>query len=209
MKKIITLTAIALMSISSAMAQTMTLTIEGKEVKNGDEVIVEKTFEDMTQWAIPNVLKVYDLNADVELRNNISQTVELTGQDLDKDHTNHLACCPPPFNCSTANEDNGFISSCTMTNLTPGQVVKSNKFIHYAYSKEPTEPFTRTAKIKLQGAQETIEFTLIFRVSETNGISSINADEKDVPTYNMAGQKVNGNAAKNTILIRNGRKFIK
>lgn len=45
MKKIFTLIALAWLSISSISAQTMTLTIEGKEVKNGDNVVVSRTPE--------------------------------------------------------------------------------------------------------------------------------------------------------------------
>lgn len=207
MKKIFTLIALAWLSISSISAQTMTLTIEGKEVKNGDNVVVSRTPDEIWKWAIPNVLKAYELSSNVSFKTLTDQTVTLQGEDLDRGTVGTLECCPSGFNCTAANEANNYISESVMKNLTAGQEITGETFIHIAWKKDaPTLPLERHTRISLKGEKETISFNLTFVVSNETGIHDITVDEENVAAQNIAGQQV-GKAAKG-ILIKNGKKYI-
>lgn len=210
MKRFYTVIAALVLGISSIAAQTMTLKIEGKEVKNGETVVVKKTVADMKTVVIPNILTKYDLHADVELTTSIAQTILLSGEDLEKDAANHLACCPAPFTCQTATAENNFISTCEMKDLTAGQVVKGQTFIHYAY-KDNVEPnpadFERNCKLTLKGASETMVVNVKFVVGNPSGVNEVTIDNTlNGAAYNLAGQRV-GAGAKG-IVIRNGKKVL-
>lgn len=210
MKKIYAILAVLMLGMSSMTAQTMTLKIEGKEVKNGDDVTINKQISDMKNVVVPNKLIKYDLHANnVELTSNIAQEILLTGEDLDKDDKNHLACCPTFFSCTTANAENNYISECIM-NLSANQVASGEKFIHYAYedNKDPNPAdFVRNCKLTLKGSSETMVVNIKFVVGNPTGVNDVAIDNiLNGQTYNLAGQKVNANTK--GLVIRNGKKII-
>lgn len=204
MKKIFTTIAMALLAAGSLSAQTMTLSIEGKEVKDGDNVIVHKAAQ---ETVLNPALKMYDLGVKVEFKSLIAQSVETSGSDLDQ-ITPGLACCPTGFTCTTANAENGWLSKGTMTDLTAGQEV-NGEWIHYNYgaNKKPADGTIRKSTISFKGASETITFNLTIDTNLTDGINEVTPLKADAPAYNIAGQKVNANAK--GIVIKAGKKFIK
>lgn len=208
MKKIFTLVALAMLGISSISAQTMTLTIEGKEVKDGDNVVVNRAPDDIWEWVIPNVLKAYELSPNVVFKTLIDQTVTLQGEDLDKGNVGTLECCPAGFNCTAANAASNYVSESKMSNLTAGQEITGKTFIHIAWKKDaPTLPLERHTRISLKGEKETISFNLTFVVSDETGIETIMSDEAtDAPAFNIAGQKVSENAK--GIIVKKGKKYL-
>lgn len=162
MKKIYTVIAMALLGISSMSAQTMTLKIEGKEVKNGDDIVIHKAPKETKVGP----MTMYDLGVEVEFKSNIAQTVETEGIDLDQVAPG-LACCPTGFTCTTAGANNGWVSTGSMTNLTAGREV-NGEWIHYNYQKtKPADGTVRKSKITLKGASETIVFTLTIDTDTT------------------------------------------
>lgn len=203
MKKIYAMAALLWLSVAGVSAQTMSISIEGKEVKNGDNVVVTK----LAKEAAVGPFTMYDLGVDVVFRTNVAQTVSTEGVDLDK-VTPGLACCPPGFTCTTANADNGWTSTGTMTGLEAGREVKG-EWIHYNYQRTQPEMGTeRSAVITFRGATETISFNLIIKVGEPSAIEQAAADaDLKANTYNVAGQRV-GQTAKG-LLIRNGKKYMK
>lgn len=200
MKKIYTIIAAALLGIGSLSAQTMTITIEGKEVKNGDNIVINKA----PKGTAVGPMTMYDLGVDVQFKSNIAQTVESTGIDLDQVSPG-LACCPTGFTCTTANSDNNWTSTGTMTNLDAGREV-NGEWIHYNYgTKKPADGTVRKSKITFKGASETITFNLTIDTNAT-GINEITTEsDAKAPAYNMAGQRVT--EAKG-LVIKNGRKYI-
>lgn len=209
MKKIFTLIALALLAAGSISAQTMTLTIEGKEVKNGDDVVINRTPDNIWEWAVPNLIKAYELSADIVFKTLIDQSVILQGEDLDKGTVGTLECCPSGFSCTAANESSNYVSESAMNNLTAGQEITGKTFIHIAWKKnEPALPLERHTRITLKGKEESIAFNLTFVVSNETGIETIMASNAaDAPAYNIAGQKVGANAT--GIIIKGGKKTIK
>lgn len=203
MKRFYTIIAAALLGISSVSAQTMTITIEGKEVKNGDDIVVKKA---ANETVLNPALKMYDLGVDVKFKSLVAQTVETEGIDLDQ-VTPGLACCPTGFTCTTANASNGWVSSGTMTNLTAGQEV-NGEWIHYNYgaNKKPADGTVRKSKITFKGATETITFNLTIDTNVSAGINDITVDEADAPAYNIAGQRIS--APVKGIIIKNGKKYV-
>lgn len=203
MKKIITLIAVAMLGISSMMAQTMTLTIEGKEVKNGDNIEVKK----LPRETVMPFGTLYELGVEVELTSLISQSVR--GEGIDFDHVSPgLAVCPTGFSCGNpTSETNNYLTYVDMKNLDAGRIVKG-EWIHYNYAaKKPEVGLTRKSQISIKGESETITFNLTITVADPAGIENIMADEDvNAPAYNMAGQKV-GSDAKG-IVIKGGKKFI-
>lgn len=201
MKKIFTLIALAWLSISSISAQTMTLTIEGKEVKNGDNIVIDK----VAKATKVGPLTLYELGVETELKAISAQTITCEGIDLDQTEPG-LQCCPTGFNCTAANADNGWTSNVSMPNLEAGREV-NGEWIHYNYQRnKPVVGSTRKSKITLKGASETISFNLTINVADETGIHDITVDEENVAAQNIAGQQV-GKAAKG-ILIKNGKKYI-
>lgn len=201
MKKIFTLIALALLAAGSISAQTMTLTIEGKEVKNGDDVVINK----LAKGTPVGPMTMYELGVEVEFKSLIAQTVETEGIDLDE-MTPGLACCPTGFSCTTASADNGWKSIGTMPNLAAGQEV-NGEWIHYGYkTTKPSDGLVRKSKITFKGTSETISFNLTIN-NTTSGIENVMNENHDIaPTYNIAGQKVGANAT--GIIIKGGKKYI-
>lgn len=201
MKKFFTLIALAMLCISSMSAQTMTLTIEGKEVKNGDNIVIDK----VAKATKVGPLTMYDLGVETEFKSLIAQTVTTEGIDLDQVSPG-LACCPTGFTCTTANADNNWLSTGEMKNLAANQEV-NGEWIHYNYQKtKPEVGKSRKSKITFKGASETISFNLTINIADETGIHDITVDEENAAAQNIAGQQV-GKAAKG-ILIKNGKKYI-
>lgn len=202
MKRLFTLIAVALMSAGSMSAQTMVIKIEGKEVKNGDDVVINKL---VNETVLNPALTMYDLGVNVEFKTLVAQTVETEGIDLDQ-ITPGLACCPIGFTCTTANAANNWISTGTMSNLEAGREV-NGEWIHYNYGRnnKPADGVSRKSKITFKGATETISFNLTINNTATN-INEIIADESEnAVKYNVAGQIVNGNYK--GIIVKKGMKY--
>lgn len=204
MKKIFTLIAVALLAAGSVSAQTMTIKIEGKEVKNGDNITIHKAVK---ETVLNPALKMYDLGVEVEFKSLIAQSVETSGVDLDQ-VTPGLACCPTGFTCTTANADNGWLSKGTMTNLEAGREV-NGEWIHYNYgaNKKPAEGTVRKSTITFKGASETITFNLTIDTNASAGIEGVTILKADAPAYNIVGQRVNENSK--GIIVKAGKKYIK
>lgn len=203
MKKIFTLIAVAMLGISSMMAQTMTLTIEGKEVKNGDNIEVKK----LPKETVMPFGTLYELGVDVELTSLISQNARGEGIDYDQVSPG-LAVCPTGFSCGDpTNKENNYLTFVDMKNLTAGQTIKG-EWIHYNYAtKKPETGLTRKSQISIKGESEAITFNLTITVADPAGINEITAPADDNATaYNIAGQKVNSNAK--GIIIKGGKKFM-
>lgn len=194
--------AVLALAISSVAAQTMTIKIEGQEVKNGDNVVINKAPGGQT---LP-IGTIYELGVEVELTSLIAQTIEVTGVDLDKVAPG-LACCPTGFTCTTAGDNNNWVSSCTMSGLTAGRQVKG-EWIHYSYgiNNKPADGTARHCAITLKGASETIQFNLTIdtNTSAINGVTMDSANNG--AAFNLAGQRVNAEAK--GIVIRNGKKYL-
>lgn len=195
--------AALILGIGSMSAQTMTIKIEGQEVKNGDNVVINKAAK---ETVLNPVLKMYDLGVEVEFKSLIAQTVETSGIDLDK-VTPGLACCPTGFTCTTANADNGWLSTGTMKDLEAGREV-NGEWIHYSYgaNKKPADGTVRKSTITFKGASETITFNLTIDTnpSAINGVTVEPANNG--AAFNLAGQRVNAEAK--GIIIRNGKKML-
>lgn len=202
MKKIFTLIAAALLGIGSMSAQTMTIKIDGTEVKNGDNLVITKLAKETPVG--PYVM--YDLGVDVEFKTLIAQTVATEGIDLSQVAPG-LACCPTGFTCTTANASNGWTSTGSMTNLEAGREV-NGEWIHYNYQRtKPADGIERKAQITFKGASETISFGLTIKVGDPTGINEITVEENESNAmFNLVGQPV-GNNAKG-IVVKNGKKYI-
>lgn len=204
MKKIFTMIAVALLAAGSLSAQTMTIKIEGQEVKNGDDIVIHK---EVKETVLSPALKVYDLGVEVEFKSLIAQTVEASGIDHDK-VTPGLACCPIGFTCTTANDGNGWLSGGTMKDLEAGREV-NGEWIHYNYgmNNKPAEGTVRKSTITFKGASETISFNLTIDTNTSSGISNVAAETTlGGASYNLAGQRVSG--SQKGIVIRNGKKVV-
>lgn len=203
MKRIYTIIAALTLGLCSVAAQTMTLKIEGKEVKNGDNVVINKAPGGTT---LP-FGTIYELGVEVELTSLIAQSIEVTGIDLDQ-MTPGLACCPTGFVCTTAGADNKWTSNCTMGNLEAGRVVKG-EWIHYSYglNNKPADGAVRKCSITLKGASETIKFNLSIDTNLSNAINTVTSNTLgNAATYNLAGQRVAAGAK--GLVVRNGKKFM-
>lgn len=203
----------ALLLSASAMAQTMSLKIEGYEIKNGDVVEITKPVKKTPVGP----MTMYDLGIEVEFKSLIAQTVETEGVDLDQ-ITPGLACCPTGFTCTTANDDNGWKSTGTMNDLAAGREV-NGEWIHYNYgpNKDP-QGATRKSTITLKGKSETISFSLSITDGDTkvviNGqnvtaVETLQSVEKatDGVAYTLDG-KVAPVGYKGVVVI-NGKKILK
>lgn len=193
--------AALILGISSMSAQTMTIKIEGQEVKNGDNVVVNKAAKETKVGP----LTLYDLGVEVEFKSLIAQTVETSGVDLDQVIPG-LACCPTGFTCTTANADNGWLSAGTMKDLEAGREV-NGEWIHYNYQKtKPADGTVRKSTITFKGASETIQFNLTIDTN-TTAINSVTVEPaNNGAAFNLAGQRVNADAK--GIIIRNGKKML-
>lgn len=202
MRRFNTLTAALLLSVGSLSAQTMSLTIEGIEVKDGDNIEISK----LPKTTQVGPMTMYDLGVDVVFRSNIAQTVETKAVDLTAT-TPGIACCPTGFSCTTANANNGWTSSGTMNGLAAGREVVG-EWIHYNYQRnEPAMGTQRRSAITFKGASETISFNLTITVEDPDGVHDILAsDEADGAAFNLAGQPVGENAK--GIIVRNGKKYL-
>lgn len=202
MKKIYTILAVMMLGMGSMTAQTMTLKIEGQEVKNGDNVVVYKAAKGTPVGA--NTM--YKLGVKVEFKSLIAQTVETSGIDLDQ-VTPGLSCCPAGFTCTTANADNGWLSKGTMNNLEADREV-NGEWIDYNYkTTKPAEGTVRKSTITFKGASETITFNLTINTDTSAGVETVVVNHNNNgQTYNLAGQKVNANTK--GLVIRNGKKII-
>lgn len=202
MRKLYTLATALILSIGSISAQTMFISIDGQEVKDGDNIVISK----LPKETVVGPMTLYDLGVDVVFRTNIAQTVNTEGVDLNKIAPG-LACCPTGFSCTTASATNNWTSTGSMTNLTAGREV-TGEWIHYNYNKtKPGEGTSRESIITFKGQSETITFRLTIKVEDPNGIEGIKSDATiDTSCYNMAGQMVKENAK--GIVIKQGKKFV-
>lgn len=204
----------ALLLSASAMAQTMSLKIEGYEIKNGDVVEITKP---ANKTVLNPVLTMYDLGIEVEFKSLIAQTVETEGVDLDQ-ITPGLACCPTGFTCTTASANNGWKSTGTMNDLAAGREV-NGEWIHYNYgaNKDP-QGATRKSTITLKGKSETISFSLsitdgdkkvVINGQNVTAVETLQSVEKatDGVAYTLDG-KVAPVGYKGVVVI-NGKKILK
>lgn len=203
MKKIYAILAVMMLGMSSMTAQTMTLKIEGQEVKNGDDVVVYKA----AKGTPVGPMTIWDLGVEVKFKSLIDQTVDASGIDLDQVEPG-LACCPSGFTCTTANATNGWQSKGTMNDLAANREV-NGEWIHYNYgaNKKPAEGTIRKSTITFKGKSETITFNLTINTDTSAGVETVVVNHNNNgQTYNLAGQKVNANTK--GLVIRNGKKII-
>lgn len=202
----------ALLLSASAMAQTMSLKIEGYEIKNGDVVEITKPVKKTPVGP----MTMYDLGIEVEFKSLIAQTVETEGVDLDQ-ITPGLACCPTGFTCTTASADKGWKSTGTMNDLAAGREV-NGEWIHYSYQRTDPKGVTRKSTITLKGKSETITISLsitdgdkkvVINGQNVTAVETLQSVEKatDGVAYTLDG-KVAPVGYKGVVVI-NGKKILK
>lgn len=203
MRKIYTMAVALLMGIGSLSAQTMIISIDGKEVKDGDNIEITK----QPKETAVGPLTLYDLGVEVEFRTNIAQTVHTEGIDLNQEAPG-LACCPTGFSCTTASGSNNWVSAGTMADLAAGREV-NGEWIHYNYNRtKPAEGTTRKSIITFKGDSETISFHLTIKVGDPSGVDDVASNAReDGKVYNLAGQRVADHTP--GLVIKNGKKYIR
>lgn len=208
MKKLFTLIAAALLSIGSIQAQSFTLTIEGKEVKNGDNIEVSRTMDEVAKNVeiAPGIgFMVYELAVKTSLTSNQAQEISIVAEDLDKMEPG-LACCPTGFTCSVANDRNGWKAEGGGA-MKAGQKIDGD-WIHYTYGTTPiTVGTARKAAITFKTESETLSFNLTITAIDNSGVSEIVTDEaENAAEYSISGQRL-GNQKKG-IVVKKGKKYI-
>lgn len=202
MKRLFTLIAVALMGINTINAQSFTLTIEGKEVKNGDNIEVTKTLEDITTKQGP--LTFTKIGVQAELTSTVNQKIDIEAADLDQTSPG-ISCCPPGFTCSNANAANNWKST-GGANAEAGKKYEGH-WIDWNYGTKSVSVGTeRKANITFKAGSETVAFHLTVKVGDGTNINEIIADENEnAVKYNVAGQIVNGNYK--GIIVKKGMKY--
>lgn len=208
MKKLFTLIAAALLSIGSIQAQSFTLTIEGKEVKNGDNIEVSKTMDEVAKAVelAPGVgFNVYELAVKTSLTSAQAQKISIVAEDLNK-MAPGISCCPPGFTCSAASDRNDWKTE-GGGDMKAGEKI-DGEWIHWSYATTPIALGTvRKAAITFNTESETLSFNLIISVNDEAGVNEITSDEaENAAEYSISGQRL-GNQKKG-IVVKKGKKYI-
>lgn len=207
MKKFYTLLTMLLMA-SATIAQTISVTVNGKTVANGETV--ECQFDEIEKHPIPALpaLVTYEMTPHVMVKSNVSQDVSVTIDVQEKKGDNQIQNCF--VSCITANSANNFVVKQT-SSMDAGQ--EKDAQIHFSSNTDPNErPLDRHVLVTVEAGSETLTFTLhmFWDPDGTLNVGGIEIDSKNAPAYSLSGAKVNSESLPaGSIYVKKGKKFIK
>lgn len=201
MKKFHSLLAMLLMA-SATFAQTLSVTIGGKAVNNGD--VVEIPLESAWHWIIPNVVGNYNIDSDIKINSTIAQDVTVTVTDLDKENGTLQNCfaggCLPVMGPNWSEAKTGYVNA-----------GETNSGIDIVYGSNDPGSIIRSFSASISNASEKIEFTVKYYIGTYASIFNVDAsNDSNAPAYSLSGAKVNSESLPaGSIYVKKGKKFIK
>lgn len=201
MKKIYSLLAMLLMA-SATFAQTLSVTIGGKTVNNGD--VIEIPLESAWHWIIPNVVGVANIDPEIVINSTVAQNITVAVTDLDKENGTLQNCfaggCMPVMGPNWTESK------------TAGVEAGSTKAgIDLAYGSQDPGSLIRSFSAAISTATEKIEFTVKYYIGTYASVVAIERDgEAAAHAYKLSGMKANCEALPaGSIYVKGGKKFIK
>lgn len=199
MKKLYTLLAALLLTITAS-AQTIGVTVDGKAVQDGDNVVLN--YLSIKNEVIPGVLVFYNIEPEIFVQSTVAQEMTVEVEDLDKQEGQAQNCFT---SCITCKASNNYIVSQTKT-VTSNY--NENARIHINYNNVDPGSITRKLRIKASTASEKIEFVLTVNVGDNAAnVNGVAADKANAPVYTIGGARVN-NALAPGIYVKDGKKFM-
>ncbi len=201
MKKFYSLLAMLLMA-SATFAQTLSVTIGGKAVNNGD--VVEIPLESAWHWIIPNVIGNYNIDPEIKIKSTIAQDVTVTVTDLDKEDGTLQNCfaggCMPLIGPNW--------SETKTASIAAGE---SKSGIDLVYGSADPGSIIRSFTAAISNASEKIEFTVKYYIGTYASVLNVKMEnDANAPAYNLSGVKVESEVLPaGSIYVKGGKKFIK
>lgn len=201
MKKFYSLLAMLLMA-SATFAQTLSVTIGGKAVNNGD--VVEIPLESAWHWIIPNVIGNANIDPEIVIKSTIAQDVSVTVTDLDQEDGTLQNCfaggCLPVMGPNWSE---------TKTASVPAG--DTNSGIDLVYGANDPGSIIRSFSAAISNASEKIEFTVKYYIGTYASVMSVEAaGNAKAAAYSLSGVKVdNETLPAGSIYVKDGKKFIK
>lgn len=204
MKKAYSFLAMMLMA-SATYAQTLSATVDGKAVTNGETVLC--LYDEIEKHPIP-VVTIWEMAPHVVVKSDVEQEVSVGIDVLEKKGDDQVQNCF--VNCIMANASNNYVVV-ESAKMAAGE--EKDAGIHFSTKTNPNEnPLERHVKVTMSTTSESLEFTLHMVWDPTGALSvgTINADVTNVPAYSITGVKVNpAELRTGHIYIQNGKKYIK
>lgn len=201
MKKIYSLLAMLLLA-SATFAQTLSVTIGGKSVNNGD--VIEIPLESAWHWIIPNVVGNCNIDPEIKIVSTIAQDVTVSVTDLDKENGTLQNCfaggCLPVMGPNWYEAKTGYVNA-----------GETNSGIDIVYGSNDPGSIIRSFSASISNASEKIEFTVKYYIGTYASIFNVDAsNDSNAPAYSLSGAKVNSESLPaGSIYVKKGKKFIK
>ncbi len=202
MKKINLLLTSLFVTLAS-FAQSFTVTMQGKEITNGETVSLNYEEVPVT-WIVPNAVGSWKIDPEIKITTDADQTIKISVADDVKD---------------------GILQNCAFGNCTPvkeatcpavaeGTAVKGEMeaAIHLTYgSTKPANDIQRDFTVEITNGTKTVAFTIKVNVGKyATSIKTVCPEDTDTAVYTISGSKVNANnVPSGKIVIKNGKKIIK
>lgn len=203
MKKIYSLLAMMMMA-GAAFAQTISVTVDGNAVSNGETV--ECLYTDIESHPVP-VVTVWEMKPHVSITSSATQEVTVTMDVTEKKGDNEIQNCFA--SCEPANSANNFVVSHSKT-MNAGESADAD--IHYSVKAKPAEiPLHRNVLITVSAGSENMSFTLhMCWDPSAAAIEGVNAENADGQAYSISGMPVSVEALPaGAIYVKGGNKYIK
>lgn len=203
MKKLYLLLAAMLLTVTTAFAQTLGVTVNGVSMENGKDYTL--TFDDI-KTVVPGAFEVhvYEMKPEIMVSSSVAQNVIVTAEDLDKveEQTKGVSQICFGGDCEPLNKNNNFTvtksaameagkSLDTQTHINFGSVIFYEGAVFDGVA--PTYPIQRKLKLTVKAGAEEISFVLTLvcdpdNVLSVNGISTdntVNATTEGI-SYNLS-----------------------
>lgn len=201
MKKFYSLLTLLLMA-SATFAQTLSVTIGGKTVNNGD--VIEIPLQSAWHWIIPNVVGNANIDPEIMINSTVAQDVTVTVTDLDKEDGTLQNCfaggCLPVKGPNWIEAKTG--------NVSAGST-KSG--IDIVYGSNDPGNIIRSFSAAISTSSEKIEFTVKYYIGTYASVSYVGLEsETNTPSFSLSGVQVNSETLPvGSIYLKKGKKYLK
>lgn len=196
-----------LLMASTIFAQTISVTVNGKAVTDGETV--DCKFDEIEKKGpIPQIPTTWKMEPEVIVKSTQSQEVSVSIDVLEKKGDNQVQNCF--VTCVTANAANNFVVT-EAKNMTAGE--EKNAQIHFSTKVNPEErPLERNVRVTVATDKESLSFTLhmFWDPDGTLAIGKVEMDSESAPAFTLSGVKQNEQSIPaGSIYIKKGKKFLK
>lgn len=201
MKKIYLLFTLLFITLASS-AQTFSVSVQGKEVTDGETLTQNYETVPVT-WIVPNVVGTWTIDPEIKITSDSKQEIKISASDNVNDGI--LQNCAFG-NCVPVKDNNPAVAEGT---IEKGEMEAA---IHLSYGgTKPADDIQRDINIEVSNGSKTVAFTIKVNVGKyATSIKAVCPENTDSTVYTISGSKVNANdIPSGKIVIKNGKKIIK